>query len=275
MMEKDLSVSRFGMAVHNYLQKTPSAPLQGITPPLRNRLLRLSQSLSSISDSISHLKKCPDKQEKERKDQTASIRNLHKNEGIHGNMYLSDIFIDENGAATLEDVGAMRFGQYCVAASKCLWMPPEQFIVGDDGDVYSVAHIISQQWTLHRSFSRNPTPEDHADKPSHLDNLRNVFFRRLEAKSSAVTFGNPTSTRRSNDTFEDKRSICPRYRFKQSHLRFLGTFADVRDQPGWILPTAAKILVDVTQTEDTDAWSGQVEGSDERGMFLYTAVEPV
>lgn len=124
----------------------------------------------------------------------------------------------------------------------------------------------SQVWTLQRPFSRNSIPEDHINKPSYLNNLWNVFFRRLEDKSSAVTFGNNTN----NAKFGNKRGICPRYRFKQSHLRFLGTFADVRDQPGWILPTATKILVNVIHTEDTDAWRGQVEGSEECGMFLCT-----
>jgi hypothetical protein len=64
------------------------------------------------------------------------------------------------------------------------------------------------------------------------------------------------------------RNTCPRYRFKQGHLRLLDTLADVQDQPGWIFPTAAKILVNITQTEDEHIWSGQVEGSEERGMLL-------
>ena len=68
--------------------------------------------------------------------------------------------------------------------------------------------------------------------------------------------------------FKHKRDPYRRYRFKQSHLRLLATLADVREQPGWILPTAAKILVNVTQTEELDTWSGQVEGSQECGMFL-------
>jgi len=85
-----------------------------------------------------------------------------------------------------------------------------------------------------------------------------------------------TNQRRCGDnTFEKLWDIYPRYRFTQSHLRFLGTFADVRGQPGWIFPTEAKILVNIMQTEDMDTWSGQVEGSEERGMFLSNSVEPV
>jgi hypothetical protein len=79
-----------------------------------------------------------------------------------------------------------------------------------------------------------------------------------------------TQKRFGDDTLTKLWDLNPRYRFTQSHLRFLGTFADVRDQPGWIFPTAAKILVNITQTDDMDTWSGQVEGSEERGMFLCT-----
>lgn len=70
-------------------------------------------------------------------------------------------------------------------------------------------------------------------------------------------------------------NLCPRYRFTQHHLRYIGTFADARHKPGWIFPTAAKILVNIRQTDDLDAWIGQVEGSEERGMFLSNTVEPV
>jgi hypothetical protein len=62
----------------------------------------------------------------------------------------------------------------------------------------------------------------------------------------------------------------PRYRFTQNHLRYIGTFADARVKPGWIFPTGAKILVNITQTDDMDTWIGQVEGCEERGMFFCT-----
>lgn len=57
-----------------------------------------------------------------------------------------------------------------------------------------------------------------------------------------------------------------RYRFKQEHILFLNT-VDVRAREGWILPTESKVLVNVRQTEDEGKWSGQVEGSEERGIF--------
>jgi WD40 repeat protein len=75
-----------------------------------------------------------------------------------------------------------------------------------------------------------------------------------------------------DNTFEKLWDPCRRYRFTKSHLRFLGTFTDVRDQPGWIFPTAAKVLVNIMQTDDMDTWSGQVEGSEECGMFLCTSL---
>jgi hypothetical protein len=72
------------------------------------------------------------------------------------------------------------------------------------------------------------------------------------------------------NTFKNIGAAHPRYRFRQDHLIFLNTFTGVRNRSGWILPTAAKILVNVKQTEDAGTWSGQVEGSKERGMFLCT-----
>ena len=39
---------------------------------------------------------------------------------------------------------------------------------------------------------------------------------------------------------------------------------------GWILPTANKILVNVTEMEDAETWKGQVKGSEECGTFLRT-----
>lgn len=75
--------------------------------------------------------------------------------------------------------------------------------------------------------------------------------------------------------FENLWNLYPRYKFTQNHLRYIGTFADARGKPGWIFSTAAKILVDITQTDDMDTWIGQVEGSEERGMFLSNTVEPV
>jgi len=71
----------------------------------------------------------------------------------------------------------------------------------------------------------------------------------------------------------NKPDAFARYRFRQTHLRFLSTFADVRGQPGWILPSATKILVNVKGTGDADTWRGQVEGSEECGMFFHSAVE--
>jgi hypothetical protein len=50
----------------------------------------------------------------------------------------------------------------------------------------------------------------------------------------------------------------------------LGSRQDTYPQPGWILPTATKILINVTETEYEDTWTGQVEGSEEDGMFLRT-----
>lgn len=67
----------------------------------------------------------------------------------------------------------------------------------------------------------------------------------------------------------------PRYRFTQNHLKYIGTFADARDKPGWIFPTAAKVLVNIFRTDDIDTWIGQVEGCEERGMFFSNSVEPV
>jgi hypothetical protein len=77
------------------------------------------------------------------------------------------------------------------------------------------------------------------------------------------------------NTFQNIGAAHPRYRFRQDHLIFLNTFTGVRNRSGWILPTAAKILVNVKQTEDAGTWSGQVEGSKERGMFLSSSVEPM
>lgn len=71
-----------------------------------------------------------------------------------------------------------------------------------------------------------------------------------------------------DNTFKNIWNAKPRYRFTQSHLKFLGTLANIRAQPGWIFPTPAKVLVNIMQTEDMDTWSGQVEGSEECGMFL-------
>jgi hypothetical protein len=237
-------------------------PLQELKPILRNRFLRLSQLAPLISDGY------PDRQ---KKDQSASIHNLHKNEG---NIDSCDIFISESDIAVFKDVDAIGFDddQYRAILSKCQWLPPEQPIVGHDTNIYATLTVAQHP------FSRDSIPGDPAGKPNHSNNLRNVFVRRLEENSIAATtlhFGNTTITKQSKNVFKDKRGICSRYRFKQNHLRFLGTFADVRDQPGWIFPTAAKILVNVAQTEITDAWKGQVEGSEERGMFLCSAVEPV
>jgi hypothetical protein len=66
----------------------------------------------------------------------------------------------------------------------------------------------------------------------------------------------------------NKPDALARYRFRQTHLRFLSTLEDVRGRPGWIFPSPTKILVNVTDTEDVDTWRGQVEGSQECGKFL-------
>ena len=108
----------------------------------------------------------------------------------------------------------------------------------------------------------------------HRDYLQFKDFSRhsSENKSSTTTplcrnhF--PNQKHLGNDSFGKLWDGYPRYRFTQNHLRFLSTFADVQGQPGWIFPTAGKIIVNITQTEDIDTWNGQVEGSEERGMFL-------
>jgi hypothetical protein len=83
------------------------------------------------------------------------------------------------------------------------------------------------------------------------------------------------SVNNSNIGYPNQCYIYARYRFKQIHLKFLCTFADVGERPGWILPTANKILTNVTPTGDVDMWRGQVEGSEECGKFLSSAVELV
>ena len=101
---------------------------------------------------------------------------------------------------------------------------------------------------------------------SHYRNSQK--FKNLSRQSPETKSNTATSHYCGDTTLEKQWDPHPRYRFTQSHLKFLGTLADLRDQPGWIFPTAAKILVNVTQTDDTDTWSGQVEDSEERGMFL-------
>ena len=60
-----------------------------------------------------------------------------------------------------------------------------------------------------------------------------------------------------------------RYRFTQYHLRATSTVQFSGPQTGWILPSAEKILVNVTQMQDDqDIWEGEVEGDGEHGMFL-------
>jgi hypothetical protein len=61
-----------------------------------------------------------------------------------------------------------------------------------------------------------------------------------------------------------------RYSFTNEHLKFMSSFEYAGSRPGWILPTPTKILVNVTQTEDADTWSGQVEDSEECGKFFCT-----
>jgi hypothetical protein len=57
-----------------------------------------------------------------------------------------------------------------------------------------------------------------------------------------------------------------RYRFTQEILALVNQpFSGTSD--GWILPRASTVLVNVEETEDVDTWMGQVEGSDEYGMF--------
>jgi hypothetical protein len=64
--------------------------------------------------------------------------------------------------------------------------------------------------------------------------------------------------------------VVARYRFETSHLKFLNTFATVVRRPGWILPAAGKVLVNVVRTDDCDVWRSEVEGSDERGTVICT-----
>ena len=63
-----------------------------------------------------------------------------------------------------------------------------------------------------------------------------------------------------------------RYRFTQEILSFLALvnkpFTGIQD--GWILPRATAVLVNVKETGNADTWLGQVEGSEEHGMFLRT-----
>jgi len=65
------------------------------------------------------------------------------------------------------------------------------------------------------------------------------------------------------------------YRFTPDSLKFMSSFAHSGCQPGWILPTPSKILVNVMQTNDLDTWTGQVEGSEERGMLHSSFVQRV
>lgn len=110
----------------------------------------------------------------------------------------------------------------------------------------------------------------HVLRERAASSLDTILRQSPESKSNTVT-----SHYCGDTALEKVWHAYPRYRFTQSHLKFLGTLADLRDQPGWIFPTAAKILFNVTQTDDVDTWSGQVEGSEERGMFLSNSVEPV
>jgi len=89
----------------------------------------------------------------------------------------------------------------------------------------------------------------------------------------ACTFGE-------GDNIHNPKMTCmpdpgARYRFKQMHLRLLSTFANVRVLPGWILPTASSVLINVSPTTDAEIWRGQVEGSEECGIFLRRSVERI
>jgi hypothetical protein len=67
-----------------------------------------------------------------------------------------------------------------------------------------------------------------------------------------------------------------RYRFTRHHLRVMNTVQYSGPQLGWIVPSAEKILVKVTQTKhDQEIWEGEVEGSGEQGMFLCTHHHPL
>jgi hypothetical protein len=62
--------------------------------------------------------------------------------------------------------------------------------------------------------------------------------------------------------------IDAQYRFIRENLKFMGTFLHSGNKPGWILPTPDKILVNVSPTDVEDTWRGQVQDSEEYGMFL-------
>jgi len=57
-----------------------------------------------------------------------------------------------------------------------------------------------------------------------------------------------------------------RYRFTNDILALPLTGIEA----GWIFPTTTVVLVNVEETEIADTWTGQVEGSEEHGMFLRT-----
>jgi hypothetical protein len=60
-----------------------------------------------------------------------------------------------------------------------------------------------------------------------------------------------------------------RYRFRQEILALVNQpFTGIMD--GWIFPTATTVLVNVKETGKADMWIGQVEGSEDHGMFLCT-----
>jgi len=60
-----------------------------------------------------------------------------------------------------------------------------------------------------------------------------------------------------------------RYRFTQEILALVNQpFTGIMD--GWISPTATAVLVNVKETGKGDTWIGQVEGSEDHGMFLRT-----
>jgi len=74
----------------------------------------------------------------------------------------------------------------------------------------------------------------------------------------------------------DPRLVGRQYRFKPNYIDLLYNAVVVEGaQPGWIMPKAETILVNVKQTDEENTWTGQVEGSEECGKFHAFAVEPM
>lgn len=234
---------------------------------------------------------------------------LHRRNITNGDIKATNILVNDEHEASITDFGSCRVPGESGPTTKSVgrtgqWNVNESILSCSEEEYIPRVTAASDVWAVDMTLQRDNMPQAtvafdvwsstkcwvHSGTGSN-DSSSLVVVLRIFGKRTGKFFSSHSSDKESSAATRVHRNNITngrafghntinvwdaqsRYRFKQSHLKFLSTFADVRERPGWILPTAAKVLVNITQTEDIDTWSGQVEGSEECGMFLSNSVEP-